>query len=126
MYDLFIKHSLFIVKICEIYLSNWYIYKNAWFLKGSNKFTNSPSKPDFPSYDCSARKVFPAVQLAGVQPVIFPQVCFCSPGFEESEMGDCLDINECEADNGGCEEECHNKPGSYICRSFLHQSIPPT
>jgi hypothetical protein len=101
------------------------LYINAWFLKGSNKFRNSLSRPDFPSYDCSAREVFASIQQAGVQPVMFPQVCFCSPGFEESETGDCLDINECEADNGGCEEECHNKPGSYICRSFLHPSLLP-
>ena len=26
------------------------------------------------------------------------------------------DINECSANNGGCERECLNTPGSYQCR----------
>ena len=25
------------------------------------------------------------------------------------------DINECETDNGGCSDNCHNTPGSYYC-----------
>ena len=25
------------------------------------------------------------------------------------------DIDECENDNGGCEDFCHNQPGSYKC-----------
>ena len=25
------------------------------------------------------------------------------------------DIDECETDNGGCEDVCHNQPGSYKC-----------
>ena len=27
-----------------------------------------------------------------------------------------LDINECEHHNGGCEHECQNTLGSYMCR----------
>jgi hypothetical protein len=57
-------------------------------------------------------------------------VCFCSAGFYESETGDCVDVDECEEDNGGCEEECHNKPGSYICKlkhftanTFKHSTL---
>jgi hypothetical protein len=50
-------------------------------------------------------------------------VCFCSAGFYESETGDCVDVDECEEDNGGCEEECHNKPGSYICKLTYFTSV---
>lgn len=27
-----------------------------------------------------------------------------------------LDVNECETDNGGCEQQCINTPGDFICR----------
>jgi len=27
-----------------------------------------------------------------------------------------LDINECLIDNGGCEKECRNTPGSFVCQ----------
>lgn len=27
-----------------------------------------------------------------------------------------LDVDECEDDNGGCEQECVNTPGSFRCR----------
>ena len=30
--------------------------------------------------------------------------------------GGCEDVDECREDNGGCDEDCLNKPGSYMCR----------
>ena len=27
----------------------------------------------------------------------------------------CADINECESNNGGCEQNCENNAGSYNC-----------
>lgn len=27
----------------------------------------------------------------------------------------CIDINECNTNNGGCEQFCHNTVGSYYC-----------
>ena len=27
----------------------------------------------------------------------------------------CIDINECDVENGGCEHNCINTPGSYYC-----------
>lgn len=43
-------------------------------------------------------------------------VCTCLPGFEENS-GACTDIDECEADNGGCDEAavCTNQPGTFGC-----------
>merc|ERR1719225_842319 len=29
--------------------------------------------------------------------------------------GGCEDVDECREDNGGCDEDCLNKPGSYMC-----------
>lgn len=29
-----------------------------------------------------------------------------------------LDVNECLRDNGGCEQICNNKPGTFDCRCF--------
>lgn len=28
----------------------------------------------------------------------------------------CLDVNECNVLNGGCEHQCKNRNGSYICQ----------
>ena len=27
----------------------------------------------------------------------------------------CIDVDECQNDNGGCEHTCINTPGSYLC-----------
>ena len=32
-----------------------------------------------------------------------------------TSAGECEDIDECLEDNGGCDEECINKPGSFMC-----------
>ncbi|XP_064614093.1 fibrillin-2-like [Liolophura sinensis] len=41
-----------------------------------------------------------------------PEVCHCLSGFTGNN---CTDINECFNSNGGCERECHNEPGSFVC-----------
>jgi len=53
--------------------------------------------------------------LLFIQPITLFQVCYCSPGYR-MENDECLDVDECEIENGDCDEECHNKPGSYICK----------
>ena len=30
----------------------------------------------------------------------------------------CPDINECDVDNGGCDQECVNIAGSYLCKCW--------
>ncbi|KAK2588215.1 hypothetical protein KPH14_004250 [Odynerus spinipes] len=41
-------------------------------------------------------------------------VCSCYNGFR-LEAYKCIDVNECEANNGGCEYKCVNTPGSFRC-----------
>ena len=42
--------------------------------------------------------------------------CGCTPGYQHSQacIG-CIDINECEFDNGGCGQNCENTIGSFHC-----------
>ena len=43
--------------------------------------------------------------------------CFCEEGYELHDVTNCLDIDECaQEDNGGCEHQCVNKPGTYACK----------
>ena len=39
----------------------------------------------------------------------------CSEGYVNSPSGECEDWDECSEGNGGCEESCVNKPGTYEC-----------
>ncbi len=47
--------------------------------------------------------------------------CECHEGFEpdpSSGGGDaslCIDVDECAEDNGGCDDICVNKPGTFMC-----------
>ena len=48
------------------------------------------------------------------------RTCECNPGWTGNGIGDsgCVDINECETDNGGCmaDHQCINTPGSRECQ----------
>ncbi|KAH0539302.1 hypothetical protein KQX54_003778 [Cotesia glomerata] len=39
----------------------------------------------------------------------------CPKGYHESTRSTCVDVNECEDNNGGCSEVCENTNGSYFC-----------
>ena len=40
----------------------------------------------------------------------------CGPGFIDNPDGSgCSEVNECLTNNGGCEQECSNQPGSFVC-----------
>uniref|UniRef100_A0A1X7T1V8 EGF-like calcium-binding domain-containing protein n=1 Tax=Amphimedon queenslandica TaxID=400682 RepID=A0A1X7T1V8_AMPQE len=42
--------------------------------------------------------------------------CSCPNGYSIDANGhNCIDINECVADNGNCSHDCTNTPGSYLC-----------
>lgn len=42
--------------------------------------------------------------------------CQCRPGFVLHQDGkSCLDFDECEDNNGGCEQICSNRPGTALC-----------
>ena len=47
----------------------------------------------------------------------------CSEGYALSSSGECEDLDECREGNGGCEETCVNKPGTYECKYNLHLPI---
>ncbi|KAK3584841.1 hypothetical protein CHS0354_005699 [Potamilus streckersoni] len=44
--------------------------------------------------------------------------CDCKPGYMKppSGNGTCKDIDECNTNNGGCNQICNNSPGSYQCQ----------
>ncbi|XP_057330367.1 uncharacterized protein LOC130670825 isoform X1 [Microplitis mediator] len=39
----------------------------------------------------------------------------CPKGYHPSTRSTCVDVNECEDNNGGCSEVCENTNGSYFC-----------
>ena len=42
--------------------------------------------------------------------------CSCRTGYIlDSDNSSCLNINECENNNGGCEQHCEDTTGSYYC-----------
>ena len=42
--------------------------------------------------------------------------CGCTQGYQHSQTcTECIDIDECEIDNGGCEQNCENTIGSFHC-----------
>ena len=36
-----------------------------------------------------------------------------------------VDVDECEEDNGGCDQGCVNTPGSYMCTCKLGYDVEP-
>ncbi|KAH3833313.1 fibrillin-1-like isoform X2 [Dreissena polymorpha] len=43
--------------------------------------------------------------------------CKCDPGFTTNDIGaKCIDVDECQADNGGCHELCSNTFGGFECK----------
>ncbi|KAL3875661.1 hypothetical protein ACJMK2_033591 [Sinanodonta woodiana] len=46
--------------------------------------------------------------------------CDCNPGYTKSQpgTGNCTDINECNTNNGSCNQICINSPGSYQCQCY--------
>ena len=46
----------------------------------------------------------------------FDAECICHEGFELSDDGiNCVDFDECQVNNGGCEDRCVNLQPSYKC-----------
>ena len=46
----------------------------------------------------------------------FAAECICHEGFELSSDGiNCIDYDECQVNNGGCEDKCVNLQPSYKC-----------
>ena len=50
--------------------------------------------------------------------------CDCHPGFILSEDGhSCIDVDECQVNNGGCDQVCNNRPGTFMCEVRTHPNI---
>ncbi|XP_013394148.1 sushi, von Willebrand factor type A, EGF and pentraxin domain-containing protein 1 [Lingula anatina] len=47
--------------------------------------------------------------------------CVCSEGFHGPPGGPCVDVNECDSNNGEgpCEQACENIEGGYMCRCTI-------
>ena len=45
--------------------------------------------------------------------------CICQEGYVIDDVTTCIDIDECAKNNGGCEYDCLNKPGTFQCK-YLH------
>ncbi|KAI8794952.1 CUB and sushi domain-containing protein 2, partial [Biomphalaria glabrata] len=48
--------------------------------------------------------------------------CFCRRGFQHPVGSNhtCIDVNECEANNGRCNHQCNNTRGGYLCQCAEH------
>lgn len=67
----------------------------------------------------------PTWHLLNGSPANFSRVCQpCSHGFQSDEVGDCIDVDECEGGRGPCRQSCVNTLGSYRC-TCLDQSGRP-
>ncbi|XP_035788356.1 uncharacterized protein LOC118464801 isoform X2 [Anopheles albimanus] len=53
--------------------------------------------------------------------------CECYPGYEKNELGQCIDINECLVDNGGCgaKGQCVNTAGGSRCTCPIGHKLSP-
>uniref|UniRef100_A0A6I8NBJ7 Growth arrest specific 6 n=1 Tax=Ornithorhynchus anatinus TaxID=9258 RepID=A0A6I8NBJ7_ORNAN len=49
--------------------------------------------------------------------------CQCKPGWKGRTCDQ--DINECDERNGGCNQICYNKPGSFDCGCYAGYSLRP-
>ncbi|XP_071087199.1 fibrillin-1-like [Haliotis cracherodii] len=51
--------------------------------------------------------------------------CVCAQGFAgtPSDGVTCMDINECDVENGQCEHRCINSPGSFSCTCRLSYTL---
>ena len=75
------------------------------------------------------KEIFPCLVLSSYTDYLLQPECEKSDSWTEAEQGSdecdegfrmtsggCEDVDECREDNGGCDEDCLNKPGSYMCR----------
>ena len=42
--------------------------------------------------------------------------CICQSGYVIEDVTTCVDIDECLDNNGGCQYNCINKPGTFQCK----------
>jgi fibulin 1/2 len=53
--------------------------------------------------------------------------CVCNTGYRQSNLGSCIDINECSDVTHNCPDNsiCTNKPGSYDCNCYPGYVLKP-
>ena len=49
--------------------------------------------------------------------------CICQEGYRIHDVTACMDIDECVENNGGCQHDCINKPGTFECKQTINHCV---
>jgi len=75
------------------------------------------------SFSCSC--VWPGTELAadGRSCVEKSAASECASGYKKNPAGECVNVNECAVDDGGCEQLCMDTPGSFACQCVFPGTV---
>ncbi|TRY63359.1 hypothetical protein TCAL_10815 [Tigriopus californicus] len=94
-------------------LSKLYCSENDWIGKRPMCLPGSTHPDAVP--ECQPEDAQKCDQLCVLEGDFQP-LCQCYGGYTLNQNGrTCDDINECSYENGGCDHQCINKPGTFMC-----------